>query len=564
MAVNDDDNDKTEEPVGDAWNEQLDRILLAPKPPPPQKEPSSLLSSPSRLRQGVQWLNQQPQHSLTRSNWDAIFTAIEQVTAAESYERMESVPLLNNKNNNSDGKTDSNTNGATLFPLVSTARSEMVELYDSLAQRGDLRLYGAVTTALPPAATAVPSSSSLSPPVLISPALLESILNRPMSALTPKPTNSFLVAGIVVAVAEALAAIATGISFNAIVLTTLALATLDRLFLNGAVLESFLQVFSPGIRDKIIRHEAGHFLAAYLLGCPVEGIVLSAWAALKDERFGNRAVSAGTSFFDPQLSQQINNSSSNNNNNRSQGGGGTAVSAGVSRASIDRYSIIVMAGIAAEADFYGQADGGASDELALVAFLSRLNGNMNGVAVWDGNAIRNQARYGALQATLMLRQYQPAYDAIVDTLQRGGRLGDCIYALEQAARKYNLPTQSERQPMGYIVTSADSTGRGVQQRWSPAEESNLQSDGGYVDPAERKRLMVANASKSSSTSIDDKDVVADDMDPSLPSVLAQQQTLQEYRIQVEKQLRDVQERLNQMESSSVTTTTTTGSTKSPS
>jgi hypothetical protein len=107
-----------------------------------------------------------------------------------------------------------------------------------------------------------------------------------------------------------------------------------------------------------------------------------------------------------------------------------------------------MAGIAAEALKYGQADGGAGDELALISFLSNLNPS-TGNPPWNDLAIRNQARYAVLNAILMLREYQECYDALVDALERGGTLGDCIYAIENAGRTFNkepLP-----RPLGYIV-----------------------------------------------------------------------------------------------------------------
>jgi hypothetical protein len=89
----------------------------------------------------------------------------------------------------------------------------------------------------------------------------------------------------------------------------------------------------------------------------VEGCVLSSWAVLKDAPpFGGRqtAVRVGTSFFDPELSAQVNGKQP------------------LSRSSIDRYSIIVMGGIAAS--YFGRADGGAGDEMVLlVQFLSNIN-----------------------------------------------------------------------------------------------------------------------------------------------------------------------------------------------
>ena len=53
----------------------------------------------------------------------------------------------------------------------------------------------------------------------------------------------------------------------------------------------------------------------------------------------------------------------------------------------------------------------------------------------------------------MLREYKPAYDALVETLERGGALGDCIYAIEEAARRHNL--EPLKQPLGYIVEQQD-------------------------------------------------------------------------------------------------------------
>jgi hypothetical protein len=498
-----------------AWNQKLDQLLSSSLPPSNNRLSLAVdflqrdLQPDGANGQAEAALDQaatRPPTPLSKSNWDALFTAIEEATIQETYEHEQNAQAIEAQSKSPSRSTEATSAAAaTLFPITSTARNDMVHLYKVLADRGDLQLYGAVSTAQPPAVVAVttPNQGLAVSYQVVSPAALESILDLPMSALTPRPTNTFLLAGTALALIEGLASVALDIPLNSFVLATLLLATLDRLFLNGAVLESCLQSLSPGIRDKIIRHEAGHLLAAYLLGCPVEGIVLSAWAALKDERFGARQVSAGTSFFDPDLSRQINTSRFANQNDN-------AAVATVTRDSIDRYSIIVMAGIAAEADFYGQADGGAGDEMALVAFLRRLTGsaNKNRVAWNDPEQIRTQARWGALQAVLLLRQYKPAHDAIIDALQRGGRLGDCIFALERAAREHNLPTRATRQPVGYIVTDPS---KGFE--WTTAPPTQLLSDSSVV--IETAPFDAAQA----------------------------QLTLQDYKDKVKQQLETVQEKL---------------------
>lgn len=108
-----------------------------------------------------------------------------------------------------------------------------------------------------------------------------------------------------------------------------------------------------------------------------------------------------------------------------------------------------MGGIAAEALNFGRADGGYGDELALVTFLSNLNPKGGGAQTWNIGSIKNQARWGALQAILLLTEYKPCYDALVDALERGGDLGECILAIESSARTHDLgPIQK---PLGYIA-----------------------------------------------------------------------------------------------------------------
>jgi len=354
--------------------------------------------------------------SLTGAQMKSIFDAIEVAT------------VLSDENTvNKRTIEDANIRSAVEFRSLDKVRAEMTKLYQLLREEGKLRVFGAIGRK-PPSSLRVPSPSGPIYPTtgskIITPTLLETITNMEMTSLTPQPTNFLLYGGAILASLEAIVSFIYGINFNFMVVTTLLLALADQILVSGAVFETALRIFRPEMTTRITKHEAGHFLCAYLLGCPVEGVVLSTWAALQDGRFAGRAgsaVSAGTSYYDIDLSEQI------------------AGLKPLTRDSIDRYSIIVMGGIAAEAIEYGRADGGAGDEEALVRFLRSLNPrSTNAVAAWTPELIRNQARWGATQAVLLMKEYKPCYDALVDALERGGDLGQCIVAIEEAAEKNGL------------------------------------------------------------------------------------------------------------------------------
>ena len=200
------------------------------------------------LRAATRTLQSHPDLPLPRDRFQRIFDAIE-VRTSEAEE--------NNVNNR-----------ATLdmsqaqYPPVSPSRNEMTELYGALAEAGHLRLFGAAGRKDRP----LPAMGSK----VVTPTLLEQITEMEMLALTPKPTNTFLIGGIILAVAEGFLSLSTGIDLNFLVLCTITLAFLDKLLVNGAVSETAIRTVMPEYRKKILRHEAGHFLCAYLLGCPVE------------------------------------------------------------------------------------------------------------------------------------------------------------------------------------------------------------------------------------------------------------------------------------------------------
>lgn len=237
---------------------------------------------------------------------------------------------------------------------------------------------------------------------------LQDLTDRPLSAFRPNPTTGrlFYVGGAVACLLEVIVARVAGLDPQPLFAATFAAVVADQA-LGGGASEKVLWTLFPQMPDRVIKHEAGHLLVAHLLGCPVQSVALGAWDALTKEKNGNGSGlrGAGTSFFDPQL------------NAASRKGR-------VTRSVVDRYSIIVMAGIAAEALCFGEAEGGSDDENALAEFLSQtVQSNVN---------IPEQARWAAANALILLRDNQDAYDRLVNVLKENGSgdIGKIMLALE--------------------------------------------------------------------------------------------------------------------------------------
>jgi hypothetical protein len=184
--------------------------------------------------------------------------------------------------------------------------------------------------------------------------------------------------------------------------TLLGIATLDNFSLQGrggTILLDWIAGFSQEYRDRIIHHEAGHFLTAYLLGIPVTGYTLTAWEAWKQGQPGQ----GGVTLKDDELALQL------------QQGKITAQM-------LDRYCTIWMAGIAAENLVFNNAEGGADDQSKLSEVLTILG--------FSESACQQKRRFHVLQATNLLRENWSSYQALVTAMKQRAAVADCQDALK--------------------------------------------------------------------------------------------------------------------------------------
>ncbi len=179
--------------------------------------------------------------------------------------------------------------------------------------------------------------------------------------------------------------------------TFLGIATLDNFSFQGkggTIVLDFVARFSPEYKERILHHEAGHFLVAYLLGIPVTSYTLSAWEAWKQGQPGQ----GGITLEDRELTAQIETGQ-------------------ITAQMLDRYCTIWMAGIAAETLVFNSAEGGNDDKSKLTEIL-RVIGFSEAV-------YQQKQRFHLLQSKTLIQENWDSYQALVAAMRGGCSVEEC-------------------------------------------------------------------------------------------------------------------------------------------
>ena len=173
--------------------------------------------------------------------------------------------------------------------------------------------------------------------------------------------------------------------------------------IGGNLLIDVISGQSSDYRQRIIHHEAGHFLVAHLLDIPVQSYTLSAWEALKAGLPGLGGV-----VVDTEIAQTA-----------------KAETDAVPSRRLNQYCIIWMAGIAAETQTYGSAQGGQDDTFRLKQLWQQIPPDARATANPE-----TQTRWALLQAQTLTEQQQPAYEALVTAMTQRESVQTCIQHIE--------------------------------------------------------------------------------------------------------------------------------------
>jgi len=203
---------------------------------------------------------------------------------------------------------------------------------------------------------------------------------------------------------------------------------LDRFSWQGKGGNLIVDIFSgqdSEYRQRILHHEAGHFLVAHLLDIPVESYTLSAWEGIKAGLPGMGGVVVKTVENDDATA--------------------TASSSQLTSQQINRYCIVWMAGIAAESQTYGSAQGGDDDKAQLRQLWQQTQPTLKALEpAAAATAIETQMRWARLQAQTLLEQQQAAYEALVGAMASRETVDVCCQKIE--ACRLTTPSQGTDLP----------------------------------------------------------------------------------------------------------------------
>jgi hypothetical protein len=171
--------------------------------------------------------------------------------------------------------------------------------------------------------------------------------------------------------------------------------------------KAFALLTVPASRERVLCHEAGHFLCAYYLGLPLQGYRTD-WRAVFDPKFG---MSPGVRFNSPALE---------------------AINSGERAKSrdVNSLAITLMGGMAAEALKFGDGCGGAADISACrTLFVSdyELSGSDEPLTE---DELSHKARWAAASAMLLVQERRKALAALICAMREGRSVAECIEAIE--------------------------------------------------------------------------------------------------------------------------------------
>lgn len=190
----------------------------------------------------------------------------------------------------------------------------------------------------------------------------------------------------------------------AAIASVLGVAILDQANGNGTLgnlLKSSVSRLSGDERERILHHEAGHFLVAHLLDIPVTDYTLSAWEAWRKGLPGLGGVQFDTTALEA-----------------------TLTTGQLPAQTLNRYCTVWMAGIAAEQKVYGEAKGGQDDRQKFGILWQQLQ------RPFQEGQIRQ--RWAVLQAQNLLDKHFEAYQALVAAMAEGTSAEDCVVLLESS------------------------------------------------------------------------------------------------------------------------------------
>ncbi|MBA0660392.1 hypothetical protein Goklo_012413 [Gossypium klotzschianum] len=322
------------------------------------------------------------------------------------------------------------------------------EVLDTCLNADDMRLVGMAYEFLK-AKGFLPNFGRFSSIVLdgardIRPSVLKSSTGLEASKFSPKKwglsgSSSVVLAGFLGGVSYLLQ---QGIDIRPQLAIILGLAFTDSIFLGGTCLAQ-ISSYWPPYRRRILVHEAGHLLVAYLIGCPIRGVILDPIVAMQMGIQGQ----AGTQFWDENMNNEMAEGQlSGSTFDRLVGQVFSIFHAGsdypmlillrmpaygslkynMGHDLLFRYCMVLFAGTAAEALVYGDAEGGENDE-NLFRSISVLLQPPLSVA-----QMSNQARWSVLQSYNLLKWHRHAHRAAFKAMENGASLSVIIRKIEEA------------------------------------------------------------------------------------------------------------------------------------